>query len=367
MPLPNPNPYDGINPKANPQQPGVPGKPFGDPGVPGQYGPHGGINPQGAPPPAPVKGFGDPGVPGQYGPHGGINPQGQPPPPATKPVAPPQPAPWTPAPTPPPTLPPPQNPGPQAPPAQGQPWYGQQDITNYQAWAKNRYGREATASELAQIGANSTDMASAQAYSDSLAKGLGWAGPAGAAAPAAPSMEQQNQDLLQKRIQELLGTKIGDVDTTTQEYQSQRGAFDRGQGRAMETAKRNAASRRGASGNSGGFDSQMETLDSEAAGMAGNFEAQLATQQIGRQREDLQMALQMAQQSGMADEARALQEKLAQSDIELRKYLGKGQLGLGMLGTLLGNQRAQDALGFNYAQLGNQVNQQTLQQLLAGL
>jgi hypothetical protein len=304
---------------------------------------------------------------GQYG---GINPAANPAPKPGEAKPPtPAPAPWTTTPQTPPPGPVagPQNPGPQAPPAGGQPWYNQGHIDQYQQWAQQRYGRQATPQELAQIGANSTDMASAQAYSDTLAQKLGWTPPGAPAAPAAPSAEQQNQDLLQKRIQEMLGRPAGDVDTGSQEYQSELGSFKRSQERQMHMAKRNAMARQGAAGGSGGFDSQMSSLDTEGANQVGDFEAGLAGKQIMRQREDLQNAMQLAQQSGMADEARALQEKLGMADVELRKYLGKGQLGLGMLGTLLGNQRAQDALGFNYAQLGQSMNQNMLQQLLAGL
>jgi hypothetical protein len=299
-----------------------------------------------------------PGTPGQSGQYGGINPGGGGPigPPAAKPpAAPAPPAPPAGQPAPPPAAP-------------AAPWYNQGHVDQYQQWAQQRYGRQATPQELAEIAANSTDMTSAQSYSDTLARRLGWAGPAAPAAPAAATTGSNNA-LLQQRIQELLGTQTGDVNTGSQEYQSQLGSFKRSQGKAMEQAKRAAAERGAFNGTlgSGGFDAQMGTLDQEAIGRTGDFEAGLAGQQIMRQREDLQNAMQLAQQGGMAAEARALQEKLGMSDIELRKYLGKGQLSLGMLGTLLGNQRAQDALGFNYAQMGQQMNQSMLQALLGGL
>ena len=249
-----------------------------------------------------------------------------------------------------------------------QPWYTQGDIGTFQNWAQTRYGRQARPEELAQIGANSTDMASAQTYADTLARQQGWAGPAAPPPPPGPTVAS-NSAQLQQRIAEMLRTQTGDVNTNSQEYQSQRGAFQRGQGRQLERAKNAAAERAASSGTlaSGGFEATQQGIDQAAAGQAGDFEAGLAVQQIGRQREDLQQAMQLAQQAGLATEARQLQEKLGQADLELRRYLGRGQLGLGMLGTLLNNQQAGNQLGFNYAQLQNQMNQQSLQQLLGGL
>ncbi len=296
----------------------------------------------------------------------------------------------------------PLNPQPQ--PA-AQPWYTQNDANQFQGWAQSRYGRQATPQELQQIGSNSTDMASAQSYADTLAQQQGWApsptqtpttpytpGPGVAPPTAGTSTPPQgpadpNQSALQARIQQMLQTNTGDVNTGSQEYQSQLGSFKRGQGSALERAKNAAAERAAGSGtlSSGGFDASQQALDMQAAGQAGDFEAGLASQQIQRQRDDVAQALQLAQQNGLSGEARQLQERLAnldsnlrqqgmnlsgelgRSDLDLRRYLGRGQLGLGMLGTLLGNQRSQDALGFNYAQLGQQANQQALQALLGGL
>lgn len=294
-----------------------------------------------------------------------------------------------------------------------------QDFRN---WATSRYGQAPTEAQLGQLaqrvgytgGDINEDMWNrATQAADVMARQAGWQGAAtatpttphtpgpGVAPPQTTAPQTQtsapdpNQAALQQRIQQMLQTNTGDVNTTSQEYQSQRGAFDRGQQRQLERAKRAAAERSAGMGGAG-MDAAMNQLDMEAAGQAGNFEAQLATQQIERQRDDLQNALQLAQQSGLAGEARQLQERLAnldaqlqtqgqnlganmqqqglnlqgelgRGDLDLRRYLGRGQLGLGLLGTLLGDQRSRDALGFNYAQLGNQINQQTLQQLLGAL
>ena len=342
--------------------------------APGQYG---GINPQ-ATPAAPVTSkLPSTGTPGQSGQYGGINPQGQPPPISTTPAKPPVIS-----------TPGGATPGPAAPAPAGasQPWYGQQDVTNFQSWAQNRYGRQATPDELARIGGNSTDMASAQSYADTLARQQGWTGGGttpGAPAPGTPATPNPVDAQLQTRLMELLQTNTGDVNTGSQEYQSQLGSFKRSQGKAMEQAK-NAAAERAAGGGtlgSGGFDAAQGTIDLAGAQGVGDFEAQLAGQQLSRQREDLSQGLQLAQQSGLAREARDLQERLSgvdanlrqqginlqgelgRGDLDLRRLLGTGQLDLSRQQLGLGR----DQLGFNYAQLGQQADQSALQQLLAGL
>ena len=51
-------------------------------------------------------------------------------------------------------------------------------------------------------------------------------------------------------------------------------------------------------------------------------------------------------------------------DLQLRGTLGKGQLNLGLLQTLMGDQRSKDALGLGYAQLNQQSNQGLLNAIL---
>ena len=360
-------PYGGINP----QPAGIdPSPKMATSSLGGsQYGPQTGINPV-APGQSQI-GTGA-GIPGQSGPYGGINPGGS------------------------------AGSAPQS-------WNQQQGTEYFQNWLQGRYGRRATGQEMSQIASGigygggdiSGDlMQRAQSYADNWARGAGLtANPAstpglpytpgpGTAPPSTPqSPDDPNQAALQARIQEMLATNTGDVNTGSQEYQSQLGAFQRAQQRGLERAKRSAANRAamGGTAGSGGYEAAQTGLDLEAANQAGNFEAQLANQQIGRQREDVQTALQLAQQAGLSNESRQLQERLAnldanfrqqglnlrgelgRGDMDLRRYLGRGQLGLGLLSALLNDRQASNALGFNYASLQNIMDQQALSQILGAL
>jgi hypothetical protein len=84
-------------------------------------------------------------------------------------------------------------------------------------------------------------------------------------------------------------------------------------------------------------------------------------------------ALQLADALGARSEAQTLQSELAQLDGMIRQQgmgiqydLGRGQLGLGLLGTLLGNQQANDQLGFNYANLLSSLNRNSYLSALGG-
>ncbi len=48
----------------------------------------------------------------------------------------------------------------------------------------------------------------------------------------------------------------------------------------------------------------------------------------------------------------------------MQNRLGQGQLGLGLLQALMGDRRAGDALGFNYASLGQQGNSDLMRMIL---
>lgn len=328
----------------------------------------------------------------------------------------------------------------------------QAGITQFQNWAQQTFGRQATPQELQQIavqigytGGPITPelMQRAQDAARQYAQSRGWQPPAaptpapgpqqpqtpttphtpgpGVAPPTPPPAQAQTpvDQALQQRILQMLGTNTGDVNTGSQEYQSQLGAFRRGQQRSIEQAKNAAAERAAGSGtlNTGGFDAAQTGIDLAAAQGEGDFTAQLAGQQLSRQREDLQQALQLAQQSGLANEARQLQERLASvdanlrqqglnlqgelgrsginlqqqgldlqrllgtGDLDLRRLLGQGQLELGRgdldlrrllgLGQLdLGRQQiglGRDRLGLDYAQLAQQGDQALLQAILQGL
>lgn len=364
------------------------------PAAPGQYG---GINPSANPTAAstdpyaafkavgstPTAAPGTSSLPPAPGTYGGINPSANPtaPAPATKPGVPP----------PPDTS--PVQPGPD-----------QAGIGQFQSWAQTTFGREATPQELQQI-ANSigytggpitpAQMTAAKAEAEKIARAQGWTGGTPTAEPP-PSTTgpgtglepgtDPNRQTVNDTLKRLIEEGAGPVDPNAPQMVAQRDAFRRGQGRALEQAKR-AAAERGASGGTlgaGGFDAGMTTMDLEAAGREGDFEAGLVTRELEGQRDRMMQGLQLAQASGQADQARALQERIAnlnaqiqsrgqdiqgrlgQGDIDLRRLLGLGQLNLGYLNSGRQNDQFYSGLGAQMGMGNAQLNQQALLALLQG-
>lgn len=247
----------------------------------------------------------------------------------------------------------------------------QSGINQFQSWAQQTFGRQATPQELQQIaqqvgytgGPLTPEMlAKAQDAARTMAQGQGWK-PTDPAAPKEPSLK----DSIQQRLQDLLNQDPNKIDPNSPEFASQRNAFRRGQQRSIEEAKRNAAQRNAQGLTGGANESAMTGIDLAAAQGEGDFEAQIYTQELTARRQQLQQALSQAIQYGLGDQAQQIQKELGQNDLELRKYLGRGQLGLGLLQTMLGNEQSRNALGFNYAALQGQMDQQLLNALLGGL
>lgn len=61
-----------------------------------------------------------------------------------------------------------------------------------------------------------------------------------------------------------------------------------------------------------------------------------------------------------------LQGELGRGDLDLRRYLGQGQLGLGLMQQLFGNEQANNRLGFDYTQLQTNANRDAIMALLNG-
>lgn len=237
-------------------------------------------------------------------------------------------------------------------------------------------GDEATA--LQQY-AGYTGGAINQAMIDKATQGIGaysgnLANPFGApAAPAGPTgtPSEQTSDLAQQQLQQLLTTGSTDamtLDMNNPAIRAQRTNFDRMNDRATSRAKMAAAERAAASGSlgSGGFDASLAGAEQAAGDRASSFESQLMTQELQGQRDRVMQALQTAVATGDQAQARALQERLGTMDMSLRERLGKGQIGLGLLGTLLNDRRAGDQLGLGYAQLGQRANESLLNSILGG-
>lgn len=166
-------------------------------------------------------------------------------------------------------------------------------------------------------------------------------------------------------------------------------AFSVAQTRAKERARSTMAERASADGgvgvNSGAFDRGLVGLEQAQGESEAGFNANLLGDAAKRQADEIRQYIAIAGNQINADEARKLQDKLAQLDSDTRRYgidkqsalgegdlslrgrLGEGQLNLGLLGTLLGNDYNNRALGQQGAQFGQSLDTQTILGLLGGL
>lgn len=122
---------------------------------------------------------------------------------------------------------------------------------------------------------------------------------------------------------------------------------------------------------SGAFDTGMQGIQEKASQDTSSHDAALVGTELQARRGQLMQALQLAEALGARTEASNIQSELAALDAQLRTTgmgiqsdLGRGQLGLGLLGTLLGDQNQKNQLGFNYADLLSRLNRDSL---LAGM
>jgi hypothetical protein len=170
---------------------------------------------------------------------------------------------------------------------------------------------------------------------------------------------------------------------------AQSDAYAVGQTRASEAARAQLAERAAQQGgtgvNSGAFDTGIaDLLERQGEGQAG-FNAGLVGDELKQRRQQLIQAAALAGQSLNAEEARALQRELSAVDAEIRKSgiaqqgrlgeadialrgrLGEGQLNLGLLSSLMGNDYNNRALSQQGAQFGQGLDTQTLLALIGGL
>ena len=192
-------------------------------------------------------------------------------------------------------------------------------------------------------------------------------------APAAPPTDPFH-DAITKQIEDLLGPT--EYDPNAPEIRMQRDVHNVALQRAAERRRASAAERAAAQGtlDSGGFDVTADQIEADRGMGEAAFEADLATRELEGQRARLMQALQigagiMSQQQQLAlqkelalidqqlrEKALALQDRLGTGELDLREYLGKGNLGLGLLQALLSDRQFADKLGLDYASLQRLLN-----------
>lgn len=155
-------------------------------------------------------------------------------------------------------------------------------------------------------------------------------------------------------------------------------AFNRVTERSADAARMRSAEQRAAQGVGQNQHGEVGgalggDIENQNIGMAEQMQAhqsQMVLQDLQQRRQSLQQALQIGAGIMNADQQRELQRQLAaldasiktelgRADIGLRGQLGGGQLSLGLLQALLGNQFNYDQLGLNAGQIEAMLNQQS--------
>jgi hypothetical protein len=157
--------------------------------------------------------------------------------------------------------------------------------------------------------------------------------------------------------------------------------------RGMERDRAMLAERAAANGtsNSGGFETGLAGLAQARSGREGQYEADAVTGLDDKNRQSQQIMAQLAGGMLSQTDAQALQRYIAdqgnqtsrmgiesqtalgRGDLGLRGELGRGQLNLGLLQALMGNEQfGQSEAGTN-ARFGAGLNQQALLSMLGGL
>ena len=186
--------------------------------------------------------------------------------------------------------------------------------------------------------------------------------PDAAAAPAttggAPT-QQNLDDATRQKLLDLMNPTATDAATlaTSPDAEAERDQSQRSAEAATAQAAEQAA-RNGTSGSGGAAGIARGITQTQGANDT-QFLGQLAQQKTAQDIQNTQFALTQAQQSGQFDQAQALQQQLAQ----LQASTSTGIANIGANAQIAANQ---NNVGFQYAQLQQQANQNALLALLSG-
>lgn len=203
-------------------------------------------------------------------------------------------------------------------------------------------------------------------------------------APTAATSNQGTQDVVRNTLLKQ-ATQDGKVDTNDPTFRAQADTY----AAAAERSRRNANDQNGetnfaANGEtSGGYgDVQRRAVNETAAQNTAGFEASLAQSELAAERQQIQQALSGLYGMVDADQARALQERLANldaairreslasssslasQDIGLRRELGFGGLNLDALRLATQNDQFNNQLGLDASYRSGLLNNQALSFLL---
>lgn len=136
---------------------------------------------------------------------------------------------------------------------------------------------------------------------------------AGGQSPAPQNPQQQMQGMLRTQIMSLLGQNVNSASVQDADLAPQSQAFANAANRAAAARRAEVVhqAQRGGYGNSGGLEQRLDALSERTGQAIGANDAALIGQKLETRRQQLNTALGLAQQAGLADEANNLQRELA--------------------------------------------------------
>jgi hypothetical protein len=184
-----------------------------------------------------------------------------------------------------------------------------------------------------------------------------------------PTIQTQFRDSLLKQLQtDPTNVSLTDPDIAPQ-IRANQNAGQRSQERAQqELAEQGFV---GGTGRTGAYGAELNAMEQQRGEAEGQFNAGVLRDTQAQRLESLFNALGLGQGQIQGDEglkqqinAGNQQNALGQGDLALRKQLGQGQLGLGLLNAMLGDRQANNSLGLNAAEFGAGLNQNAVLKML---
>jgi hypothetical protein len=252
-----------------------------------------------------------------------------------------------------------------------------------QGWTQQQGGAAPPAAGGSDPYTPSPAAGGGQTVPGQAAAGQTYSGTPGAA-PAANTTNQAAQDVVRNSYLERAAKPIEDPRARA-DFRTVADTHAAATERARRDATADLAEGMAGTGQTGAQSVESRLIAERAAQQRGNFEADLVRQDLQQQRADVENALKALTGMIDADQTRALQQKLADLDAQLKTASLNASTGLGsqelalkdrlgmaginvdLLGKLLQNQQFNNNLGFEMGDREAYWNNAALNQILGGL
>jgi hypothetical protein len=163
-----------------------------------------------------------------------------------------------------------------------------------------------------------------------------------------------------------LNTNPNNVSLSDADIAPQVRAFQDAQTRSLAQQQQQLAEQAFAGGTrtTGAYGADLGALQQQQGEAIGQHNADLLANAKNQRTQNLFNALGLGSGLITQGSAQGVQQGLGMADINLRNKLGTGQLGLGLLTTMLNDRQANDRLGFDAANAGQGFNQSAILKML---